>query len=171
MKVLPADKTCINSGFLCNNCQARLDAGEISEFEIDLAKDFINLEENNEEFVFLKDISFFKAIDFEDVVILVIGKKDKIKFNPNLITWIKKAYEIDDLILIEKSNKLRPVIEGLIAPKKLLSLNEIFLATGDIQFKAVLSEDDKEYILFTEDELKELILELTGSICMIEFQL
>ena len=171
MKVLPADKTCINSGFLCNNCQARLDAGEISEFEIDLAKDFINLEENNEEFVFLKDISFFKAIDFEDVVILVIGKKDKIKFNPNLITWIKKAYEIDDLILIEKSNKLRPVIEGLIAPKKLLSLNEIFLATGDIQFKAVLSEDDKEYILFTEDELKELILELTGSICIIEFQL
>ncbi len=171
MKVLPADKTCINSGFLCNNCQARLDAGEISEFEIDLAKDFINLEENNEEFVFLKDISFFKAIDFEDVVILVIGKKDKIKFNPNLITWIKKAYEIDDLILIEKPNKLRPVIEGLIAPKKLLSLNEIFLATGDIQFKAVLSEDDKEYILFTEDELKELILELTGSICIIEFQL
>lgn len=171
MKVLPADKTCINSGFLCNNCQARLDAGEISEFEIDLAKDFINLEENNEEFVFLKDISFFKAIDFEDVVILVIGKKDKIKFNPNLITWIKKAYEIDDLILIEKSNKLRPVIEGLIAPKKLLSLNEIFLATGDIQFKAVLSEDDKEDILFTKDELKELILELTGSICMIEFQL
>ena len=171
MKVLPADKTCINSGFLCNNCQARLDAGEISEFEIDLAKDFINLEENNEDFVFLKDISFFKAIDFEDVVILVIGKKDKIKFNPNLITWIKKAYEIDDLILIEKSNKLRPVIEGLIAPKKLLSLNEIFLATGDIQFKAVVSEDDKEDILFTKDELEELILELTGSICMIEFQL
>ncbi len=170
MKVLPADKTCINSGFLCNNCQARLDAGEISEFEIDLAKDFINLEEKNDEFVFLKDISFFKAIDFEDVVILVIGKKDKIKFVPKLITWIKDAYEIDDLILIEKSNKLRPVVEGLIAPKKLLSLNEIFLATGDVQFKAVLSEADKEDILFTKDELEELILELTGSICMIDFQ-
>ena len=56
MKVLPADKTCINSGFLCSNCKARLDAGEISEFEIDLAKDLIKLEEQ-EEFAFLKDIS------------------------------------------------------------------------------------------------------------------
>ena len=171
MNLLPADKTCINSGFLCSNCQARLDAGEISEFEIDLAKDFINLEEENEKFIFLKDISFFKAIDFEDVVILVVGKKDKIKFSPELITWIKEAYEIDDLILIEKSKKLRPVVEALIAPKKIISLNEIFLATGDVQFKALLMEADKEVILFTKDELEELILELTGSICMIEFQL
>ncbi len=171
MKVLPADKTCIKSGFLCNNCQVRLDAGEISEFEIDFAKDLINLEEKNEKFVFLKDISFFKAIDFEDVVILVIGKKDKIKFVPELITRIKETYEIDDLILIENYNKLRPVIEALIAPKKLISLNEIFLATGDVQFRAVLWEANKEDILFTKDELEELILELTGNICTIEFQL
>ena len=171
MKVLPADKTCINSGFLCSNCQARLDAGEISEFEIDLAKDFIKLEEEHEEFAYLKDISFYKAIDFEDIIILVIGKKDKIKFTPKLITWINETYEIDGLILIEKSNKPRPVVEALIAPFKLVSLNEIFLATGDIQFRAVLWEADKESILFTTGELEELILELTGSICKIEYQL
>ena len=170
MKVLPADKTCINSGFLCNNCQARLDEGEISEFEIDLAKDLIKLEEN-EEYAFLKEISFFKAIDFEDIIILVIGKKDKIKFTPKLITWINETYEIDGLILIEKSNKPRPVVEALITPFKLVSLNEIFLATGDIQFRAVLWEADKESILFTTEELEELVLELTGSICKIEYQL
>lgn len=171
MKVLPADKTCINSGFLCSNCQARLDAGEISEFEIDLAKDLIKLEEEHEEFAYLKDISFYKAIDFEDIIILVIGKKDKIKFTPGLITWIRETYEIDGLILIEKSKKPRPVVEALIAPFKLVSLNEIFLATGDIQFRAVLWEADKESILFTTEELEELILELTGSICKIEYQL
>jgi len=171
MKVLPADKTCINSGFLCNNCQARLDAGEISEFEIDLAKDLIRLEEENEEFAYLKSISFYKAIDFEDIIILVIGKKDKIKFTQKLLTWIKETYEIDGLILIEKSNKPRPVVEALIAPFKLVSLNEIFLATGDIQFRAVLWEEDKESILFTTEELEDLILELTGNICRIEFQL
>jgi len=171
MKVLPADKTCINSGFLCTNCQARLDAGDISEFEIDLAKDLIRLEEENEEFAYLKSISFYKAIDFEDIIILVIGKKDKIKFTQKLLTWIKETYEIDGLILMEKSNKPRPVVEALIAPFKLVSLNEIFLATGDIQFRAVLWEEDKESILFTTEELEDLILELTGNICRIEFQL
>lgn len=170
MKVLPADKTCIHSGFLCNNCQARLDAGEITEFEIDLAKDLIELEEEHEAFDFLKDVSFHKAIDFEDVVILVVGKKDKLNITLELIDWIKETYEIDEIILIEKTNKPRPVVEALIAPSKLLSLNEIFLATGDVQFRAVLRKPDKDKILFTKEELEDLIVELTGNITRIEFQ-
>ncbi len=170
MKVLPADKTCINSGFLCNNCQARLDAGEISEFEIDLAKDLIKLEEGNEEFAFLKGISFHKAIDFEDVVIIVVGKRDKLRFTPSLKNWIKETYEIDEILLVQNTKKPRPVVEALINPYKIKSLNEIFLATGDVQFRAVLWEDDKDNLLFTKEELEDLILELTGNITRIEFQ-
>ena len=170
MRILPADKTCINSGFLCSNCQARLDAGEITEFEIDLAKDLIQLEEEEEKFAFLREISFYKAIDYEDVVILVVGKNDKLKISQELIKWVKETYEIDELIFIEKTNKPRPVVEALIAPFKLLSLNEIFLATGDVEFRAVLREDDKDNFLFTKEEFEELIYELTGNITRVEFQ-
>lgn len=170
MKFLPADKTCINSGFLCNNCQARLDAGEITEFEIDLAKDFLELEEDNENFVFLKDISFYKAIDYEDLIILVIGNRDKLKISSVLLDWIKEAYEVDGIILVEKSNKPRPIIEALINPYKIVSLNEIFLATGDVQFRAVLWEDDRKKLLFTKEELEQLIFELTGNVIRVEFQ-
>jgi transcription antitermination factor NusA-like protein len=169
MKVLPACKTCINSGFLCTSCQEKLDSGEITEFELDLAKDLIELEES-EKFDFLKNISFYKAIDYEDVVILVVGNKDKLTISPELIAWIKETYEIDEIILIEKTSKPRPVVEALIAPSKLVSLNEIFLATGDVQFRAILQEEDKDNILFTKEELEELILELTGNITRIEFQ-
>jgi transcription antitermination factor NusA-like protein len=170
MKVLPADKTCINSGFLCSNCQARLDAGEITEFEIDLAKDLLELEEDNENFVFLKDISFYKAIDYEDLIILVIGKRDKLHITSELLEWIKETYEVDDIILVEKTNKPRPIIEALINPYKLISLNEIFLATGDVQFRAVLWEDDREKLLFTKEELEQLIFELTGNVIRVEFE-
>jgi hypothetical protein len=170
MKSLPADKTCINSGFLCTNCQARLDAGEITEFEIEMAKDLLQLEEEEEEFAFLKDISFYKAIDYEDLIIIVVGKKDKLKITSELIAWIKETYEIDELIIVEKTDKPRPVVEALINPYKLKSLNEIFLATGDIQFRAVLWEEDKERILFTKEELEELVYELTGNITRVEFQ-
>jgi hypothetical protein len=170
MKVLPADKTCINSGFLCTNCQARLDAGEITEFEIDLAKELLELEELNENFAFLKDISFYKAIDYEDLLILIIGKRDKLRFTSELIDWIKETYEVDDIILISKTDRPRPVIEALINPHKLVSLNEIFLATGDIQFRAVLWEENRDELLFTKEELEELIHELTGKITRVEFQ-
>ena len=98
MKALPADKTCIKSGFLCTNCQARLDTGEITEFEIDLAKDLLQLEEEEEQFSFLRNISFYKAIDYEDVVIIVVGKKDKLKITSDLINWIKEKEGSNRLI-------------------------------------------------------------------------
>ncbi len=169
MKNLPACKTCVNSGFLCASCQEKLDTGVLTQFELDLAKDLLVLEEE-EKFGFLKNVSFFKAIDFEDVVIFVVGKKDKIKITQNLINWIKETYEVDDLILIERTQNLRAALESLIAPSKLISLNEIFLATGDIEFKGVLSKKDQEAILFTKEELEELILELTDKTIRIEFE-
>ena len=169
MKILPACKTCVNSGFLCSSCQEKLDTEILTQFELDLAKDLLVLEEE-EQFSFLKNISFYKAIDFEDVVIFVIGKKDKLKVNQILINWLKETYEMDELILIEQTKNPRAVLESLIAPKKLISLNEIFLATGDIEFKGVLSKKDQETILFTKAELEELILELTGNTIRIEFE-
>lgn len=168
MKNLPACKTCISSRFYCTSCQEKLDAGVLTQFELDLAKDLLKLEES-ENFGFLSDISFHKAIDFEDVVILVIGKREKIKIKQNLIDWIKETYEIDELILIEQSKNPRPVLESLISPNKLISLNEIFLATGDIEFKGVLSKNEQDTLLFTQEELEELVLELTGNAIRIEF--
>ena len=169
MKNLPACKTCVSSGFLCTSCQEKLDTGVLTQFELDLAKDLLVLEEG-EKFGFLKNISFYKAIDFEDVVILVVGKKDKIKTTQKLINWVKEMYEVDELILIEQTKNPRSALESLIAPSKLISLNEIFLATGDIEFKGVLFKEDQEAILFTRKELEELILELTGNTIRIEYE-
>jgi hypothetical protein len=169
MKNLPACQTCVNSGFLCNSCEQKLNTGKLTEFELDLAKTLLTLEEQ-EKFNFLKDISFYKAIDFEDVVILVLGRRDKLRITQDLINWLKETYEIDKLIFVEKTNKPRPVIEALIAPSKLISLNEIFLATGDIEFKAVIRSQDKEEILFTKEELEDLVLELIGKVTRIEFE-
>jgi len=169
MKNLPACKTCVNSGFLCASCQEKLDTGVLTQFELDLAKDLLGLEEE-EKYGFLKNISFYKAIDFEDVVIIVVGKKDKIKTSQDLINWVKETYEVDELILIEQTKNPRAALESLIAPSKLISLNEIFLATGDIEFKGVLSKADQKVILFTKEELEELILELTDKRIRIEFE-
>ena len=170
VKILPACKTCVRSGFLCTSCQEKLDDGRLTEFELDIAKSFLEVEEQNEKFSFLREISFFKAIDYEDLVILVIGKKDKLRIKPDLINWLKETYEIDKLIIIEKTSKPRPVIEALIAPYKIISLNEIFLATGEIEFRAILNQSDKDILLFTQEELEELVLELTGNVTRIEYE-
>ena len=170
MKNLPACKTCVHSGFLCTSCQEKLDEGILTDFELDISKYLLELEEESEQFAYLKDVSFFKAIDFEDVVILVVGKKDKLRITEELLDLLKETFEIDKIILIERTNKPRPAIEALIAPYKLLSLNEIFLATGEIEFRAVLFSKDEEKLLFTKEELEDLVLELTGQVTRIEFE-
>ncbi|TFF90695.1 MAG: hypothetical protein EU548_01710 [Promethearchaeota archaeon] len=169
MKALPACQTCVKSGFLCTNCQKKLDKEELTDFELDLAKDLLELEEQ-EKYEFLRQVSFHKAIDYGDVVILVVGRKDKIRITPELLNWIKRNYEIEKIILIEKTKSPRPVIEDLIAPAKLLSLNELFLATGDVEFKALIRGDDQEKILFTKEELEGLVNELTGQNIRVEYQ-
>ncbi|MFO7795952.1 MAG: hypothetical protein R6W84_07345 [Promethearchaeia archaeon] len=168
MKFLPACETCVKSGFLCVKCQEKLDEGEISPFELDLAKDLIE-KQKKEKYSFLENVSFFKAIDYEDVVILIVGKGDKIRITQDLINWIKDVYEIDKIILIEKTDKPRPVLENLIAPGKVMSLNEIFLATGDVEFRAVIRKGDKGKILFTKQEIEELVQELTGKSVRVEY--
>ena len=169
MRDLPACQTCVSSGFLCNSCQEKLDTGALTQFELDLAKDLLALEEE-EQFSFLKNITFNKAIDFEDVVIFVVGKKDKLKITQKLINWLKETYEVEELIIIERTKNPRAALENLIAPSKLISLNEIFLATGDIEFKGVLNKKDQVTILFTKEELEELILELTDNKIRIEYE-
>lgn len=170
MKNLPACITCVKSGFLCKKCQKKYDQGEITDFEISLANDLIQLELEEEKFEYLKNVSFYKAIDYEDVVLLLVGQKDKLKITQDLINRIRELYEIDKIILIEKSKDPRAVLESLITPGKLISLNEIFLATGDTEFKAIVRKADVENGLFTVEELEELIIELTGNETRIEVQ-
>ncbi|MGV9170940.1 MAG: hypothetical protein ACOC44_02865 [Promethearchaeia archaeon] len=169
MKNLPACQTCVSSGFLCTSCQEKYDEGELTDFELDLSKDFLELEEQ-EEFSYLKNISFYKAIDFGDVVILLVDKQFKLRATSKLLNWIKDMYEIDQLILIEKSDDPRNALESLIAPAKLVSLNEIFLATGDIEYKALLRGKEKDKVLFTGEELEDLVHEITKKTVRIEFQ-
>ena len=59
MKNLPACKTCVHSGFLCTSCQEKLDEGILTDFELDISKFLLELEEESEQFAFLKDVSPF----------------------------------------------------------------------------------------------------------------
>ena len=166
MKILPACETCIKSSFLCSSCEAKMNTGEISEFDLEIAGTLLELEPK---YTILEEISLYQTIDFGDVVILVVGQGDKIRFSDDIKNEIKKTYEVNYVILIEKTKKLRPIIESLILSGKLISLNEIFLPTGEVEYKAIIDKSDKDKILFTAEELEDLIKELTGEIIRVKF--
>ena len=89
MKKLPVCKTCA-TGSLCYSCQERFDGGFVTQFDIDLTNDLMELQEK--EFPDLKTASFHNAIDVGDIVFLVIGKGDSPKYSPELLLKIKDLY-------------------------------------------------------------------------------
>ena len=167
MKDLPADKTCIKSSFLCSNCKRKLENNEISQFDIDIAKDLLEMEVK---YPSLEKASLYKTIDFGDVVIFIVGKGDKLRYTNDILKNLKKKYDIAYLILVEKTKKIRQIVESLISPGKLIGLNEIFVPTGDVEYKAIISKVDKDKILFTREELQELIEEISNQIIRISFE-
>ena len=74
MKQLPTCITCAKSdGMLCESCQDRLERGELSNLDIDISEILLEIEEANPDMK-LSEASFFKVIELEKMVILVIGK-------------------------------------------------------------------------------------------------
>jgi hypothetical protein len=138
MKKLPVCKTCID-GSLCYSCQERFDGGYITQFDIDLANDLLDLE--NKEFPELKTASFYNAIDVGNIVFLVIGQGDTSKFSPELLLKIKDLYFINDIVMIEKG-PLKEMIQELISPEILLGLNQIYLPTMETEHRVNISDPE-----------------------------
>jgi hypothetical protein len=139
LKKLPVCKTCL-TGSLCYSCQERFDGGYITQFDLDLANDLIDLQEK--EFPELKTASFHNAIDVGDIVFLVVGKGDSSKFTPELLLKIKDLYIIQNIVLIEKG-PVKVMIQELISPEILLGLNQIYLPTMETEYRVNISDPDR----------------------------
>ncbi|MBN2155797.1 MAG: hypothetical protein JW776_07120 [Candidatus Lokiarchaeota archaeon] len=137
MKKLPVCKTCLDT--LCYSCQERYDQGYVTQFDMDLAKDLLDFEEGD--FPELKTASFYNAIDVGDIVFLVVGIGDTIKFSPELLLKIQDLYLIPNIVIIEKSS-VKEMIQELISPEILLGVNQIYLPTMESEYRINISDPE-----------------------------
>ncbi|MHA1729959.1 MAG: hypothetical protein ACTSWY_14710 [Promethearchaeota archaeon] len=166
MKKFPVCKACV-SGSLCSSCQKKFNEGKINQFDIDLANDFLILEE--EKFPELKQASFYHAVDIGDIVFLVIGQGHKPKFSEELLEQIKEIYEIPEILLIEKGS-VKKMIEQIIHPAKLLGLNQIYIPTGDIENRVIILSEDKDKIRIPLDFLEKASSLIIREITKVQFE-
>lgn len=148
------------------SCQERFDHGYVTQFDIDLAKDLLELEKK--EFPELKKASFYNAVDVGKIVFLVIGQHQKAIFNKKLIDYIKELYEIPEIVLIEKASA-KSMIEQIMHPAKLLGVNEIFIPTGESEFRVVITKEDKEKIRIPIELLEKASSIIIRGITKVEF--
>lgn len=165
MKKLPVCKACI-SGSLCFACQKKFDEGYITQFDMDLANDLLELEE---EYPSLSTASFYNAVDVGEIVFLVIGKGDKPKFTTKLLEYIKNLYSIPEIALIEKGSP-KELLGQLISPAKMLGINQIYIPTGDTEYRVVISKEDKDKLKIPLNLLEDAAAIIIRGITKLSFK-
>jgi hypothetical protein len=164
LKKLPICKACISS--LCFSCQDKLDKGLITQFDIDLAIDFTELEQGK--FPELKNASFFNVVEVGDIAFLVIGQGNKSFFKKELLDYIKELYEIPEISLIEKGTP-KAMLEQIIAPAKMIGIDQIYIPTGEIEYRVNIPKEDKNKIMIPIDLLEKAASLIIRGITKISF--
>ncbi len=152
---------CLKSGVLCSRCQEKVEKEEVSELDIKVAKHLVELEEH---FSSLKDVKFVKAVESNNLVVIVVGEGDI----PSLIgpkgKIIKRlSDELGKKIrVIEETASLKKIIEDIIAPVSLLGVNTIWLPDGSNEKKVRVRQSESKKLPASTKILEKLIYDLTG---------
>lgn len=169
MRNIPICKVCAKTGVLCSSCQSKLKRGEVSELEIEVSKELLDLEKKYSD---LKKVAFYRAIEKDNLVILIVGRGD---INKVMGEYGKTKKDLQERInkkirVIEKSRSAKRILENLIAPIPVLGINQIYLPTGEIENKARVAVKDERKMPIDIDVIEDIIYSLTGTHIRIVFE-
>jgi transcription antitermination factor NusA-like protein len=164
---LPVCNFDIESDMLCPNCQAKLDRGEITEFDIQFSKWLLEKEKT---YPSLDNLTLRKAARAGNRLILVVNKKNKDTLLAEEALMQEITDEYGEVIVIEGAPKLRRIVREFIAPANEVGVNSLWSADGTKENIVMLREEDRERIKYDNDELRMIISAIMGESVLFEYQ-
>lgn len=164
---LPVCNFDIESDMLCPNCQARLERGEITKFDIEFSKWLLDREKEHTN---LENLVVLKAAKAGDRLILVVKKKNKelLLSEESLIHEMTERF--GELVVIEGPAKLRTVVREFISPANEVGVNSLHSPDGTKESIVILREADRERIKYSKEELRFIISAIMNESVLFDFQ-
>jgi hypothetical protein len=164
---LPVCNFDLESDMLCPNCQARLDRGEITQFDIEFSKWMLDREK---EYPNLENLTLLKAAKTETRLILVVKKKNKELLFSEEALISRLTEQFGELIVLEGPAKLRTVVREFIFPAIEVGVNNLYSPDGTKESIVMLREEDRERIKYSKDDLRSIISAIMGESVFFEYQ-
>jgi transcription antitermination factor NusA-like protein len=152
---------------LCPNCQAKLDRGEITGFDIQFSKWILGKES---QYPSLEDLALRKAAKTENRLILVVNKNNKELLLAEEALMQEMTDEYGEIIIIEGAPKLRRIVREFIAPANEVGVNSLWSPDGAKESIVMLREEDRERIKYSKEELRVIISAIMGESVLFEYQ-
>jgi len=154
--VLPVCDVCLKSGILCQGCENKLESGEISQLDLDIAKVLFKLGEGK--------LGFKKTIEMGDIVIIITEKEQIGKLigkSGKIVRELSKTVGKKIRVVGENSD-LRAVAKDILAPARVSGINIVYGTDGEEKFKIRVMKEDSRKLPGRLDTLNEIIKMLTG---------
>ncbi len=168
MKTLLCSICLTNYPLVCNNCQEKIDSGEISELDVKVIRVLMNLEKS---FPSLKDITFVRALQANGLIVVLVSRGDSRRLRPALRKIQRLAREElnSDIRVVEESRNPQHILRDLIRPVRILGINTIWLPDNSFERKVRISSRDQSRIPLDISRLEEIVYELSGEHIRISF--
>ena len=142
---IPLDYVCIRSGLLCNRCQSLIDNGEVFDYEVQIIKILLELEET--QFKELKDCIYHKAYKLDNLLILLVSSGQEMTQQK----WIKIARILQEKLnmkvrVLEKTNNIKSSAVQLLSPARVLGVNTVWMPDGSVQYVIRVSRTERKLL-------------------------
>jgi transcription antitermination factor NusA-like protein len=146
---------CLKSGILCQKCSAKVKAGEISDMDLKVARLLLSLEEK---YPTLQNVCFYKAVDVEKTLALIVGHGDV----PKILGYSGKIIKAigdetgKNVKVLEHGVDDRKFLEDLFIPFSILTINTIWIPDGTTETRVILKRKRGTQLPFDLKALKEI---------------
>ena len=165
---LPVCNFDLESDMLCTSCQAKLDRGEITAFDIEFSKWLLEKEKDHPN---LEGLPLLGATRTKSRLILIVKKKkskDLLLAEEAIMGELREKY--GEVMIVEGPVKLRNIIQEFIAPASEVGVNSLYLPDGSKESIVMLRGEDRERIKYSTDELRTIVSAIVGESVLFEYQ-
>jgi transcription antitermination factor NusA-like protein len=153
---------------LCQKCAAKVKAGDITDLDLRVARLLLSLEEK---YPSLQNVCFYKAIDVNKTLAVLVGRGDV----PRILGYGGKIVKaIGDetgksVRVLENGVDDRKFLEDLFIPLSILTINTIWLPDGTTETRVILRRKRGGQLPFDLKAIKEIAQKVRKMSLRVEF--
>jgi len=155
----------LRSGILCSRCRAKLERGEVTQLDLEVARLLVSIEDK---YPLLQDVFFHKAVEADNVLAILVGRGDAgkiLSYGGRIIRFLESKVG-KDVRILEYNTSERKFLEDLFAPLTILTINKIWLPDGSVETKVILKGSRRRINI---DAMKEIAKKIRGITLRVEF--
>jgi len=167
---IPLDTLCVKTGVLCPRCQSIVRSGSVKEYEVDVMRELLDLEELPD-FKFLKDMEYVRSVTSEGALVIILQDVKDNTPDPrslNKLSWVLSEKLKTRARIITNTKDLKEVVKQLVFPTRITSVNTIWLPDGTVEYVVRIPKFEMKNLPFKRREvIEDILTQITGNVVRI----